>query len=182
MARKESISRNGILEVAFAMVKEEGIANVTARRLAARANCSTQPIFRIFKSMEELEKELFLMAVTYFEDFYLAYKGKSDVPFVNIGMAYIQFAFDDKNIFAMLFTSSKRHGKTLYDLINGKTGAVAKEIAKAKTAGSKDAGGLFMKMWILIHGSATMSLTGDYDLNEADTKKLLEDSYKAFTI
>jgi AcrR family transcriptional regulator len=179
MARKESISRNGLLDVAFTMAKE-GCGTVTARKLAARAGCSTQPIFRIFKSMEELEQELFLKAVTYFEEFYLAYPQKSDVPFVNLGMGYIQFAMDNKNIFAMLFISDKRYGKKLYDLINGESGAVSKEISKAKAAGCKDPGGLFMKMWILIHGSASMSLTNDYDLNEADTKKLLEDSYKAF--
>jgi len=92
MARKESISRDGILEVAFAMVKEEGIFSVTARKLAAKANCSTQPIFRIFKNMEEMEQELFLRAVAYFEDFCLSFTKKSDLPFVNLGMAYIQFA------------------------------------------------------------------------------------------
>jgi hypothetical protein len=36
-------------------------------------------------------------------------------------------------------------------------------------------------MWILIHGAASMSLTGDYDLGDEDTMKLLEDSYRAFT-
>lgn len=180
MARKESISKAGILDVAFAMIKTEGAASVTARRLAVKANCSTQPIFRIFKSMEEMEQELFLKAIGYFEEFYLAFSKKSEMPFVNLGMAYIQFALENKNIFAMLFTSKKRHGKTLYDLINGESGAVGKEISKAKAAGCKDPGDLFMKIWMVIHGSACMSLTGDYDLGEAETQKLLEDSYKAF--
>jgi len=180
MARKESISRNGILDVAFAMVKEDGALSVTARKLAAKANCSTQPIFRVFKNMEELEQELFLMAVAYFADFYVSYVPSSDKPFVNLGMAYIQFAQENKNVFALLFTSDNRHGKTLYDLINGETGAVSKEISKAKAAGCRDAGDLFMKMWMVIHGAACMGLTGDYDLGESETKRLLEDSYKAF--
>lgn len=180
MARKESISRNGLLDAAFTMVKEDGAGSITARKLAAKANCSTQPIFRIFKSMEEMEKELFLIAITFFDEFFLAFTKKSDVPFVHLGMAYIQFALDNNNVFALLFTSNQRHGKTLYDLINGEAGAVSKEIGKAKADGCKDAGDLFMKMWMVIHGSACMSLTGDYDLNEADTQKLLEDSYAAF--
>ncbi|MCL2052574.1 MAG: TetR/AcrR family transcriptional regulator [Lachnospiraceae bacterium] len=181
MARKESISRDGILDVAFAMMKEEGIISVTARKLAAKANCSTQPIFRVFKSLEEMEQAIFLKAVTYFEDFYLAFAQRSNIPFVNLGMAYIRFALDNKNIFSLLFISDKRHGRTLYDLINGESGAVSKEISKAKAAGIKDASDLFMKMWMVIHGSACMSLTGDYDLSENDTQKLLEESYKAFS-
>ena len=181
MARKESISRTALLDVAFSMIKEEGAGSVTARKLAAKANCSTQPIFRIFKNMDEMEQELFLMAVTYFEDFYVNFSKKSDVPFVNLGMAYIQFALQNKNVFSLLFISDKRHGKTLYDLINGEAGMVGKEITKAKTMGAKDARDLFMKIWMVIHGSACMSLTGDYDLGETETQKLLEDSYKAFS-
>ncbi|MCL2254521.1 MAG: TetR/AcrR family transcriptional regulator [Lachnospiraceae bacterium] len=180
MARKETISRDGILKVAFEMAKDEGAINVTARKLAAKAGCSTQPIFRIFKSMEELEREIFLQAVAFFEGFYLNYSVKSESPFVNMGMAYIQFAIEQKNIFAMLFISEKRHGKTLYDLINGESGAISKEISKAKSLGCKDAGNLFMKLWMVIHGAACMSLTGDYDLGEADTQKLLEEMYISF--
>ena len=54
MARKEMITIDKILDTAFAMTREEGFANVTARRVAAKAGCSTQPIFRVYKNMEEL--------------------------------------------------------------------------------------------------------------------------------
>ena len=39
---------------------------------------------------------------------------------------------------------------------------------------------MFIQMWIFIHGAACMALTGDYDLQEEDTIKLLEESYNAF--
>ena len=55
MARKESITIDRILDTAFEMTREEGIAGVTARRVAARAGCSTQPIFRVYENMEELQ-------------------------------------------------------------------------------------------------------------------------------
>ena len=58
MARKESVTKNDILEAAFSILQEEGIEQVTARKLAARANCSTQPIFRIYKNINELIEEL----------------------------------------------------------------------------------------------------------------------------
>ena len=35
-----------------------------------------------------------------------------------------------------------------------------------------------MKMWIFIHGAACMTITGDYDLPEAETKRLLLESYE----
>lgn len=65
-------------------------------------------------------------------------------------------------------------------MLNGKNGAVVREINSAKIFGCKDPSGMFMKMWIFIHGAACMTLTGDYDLQEEDTIKLLEESYNAF--
>ena len=51
---------------------------------------------------------------------------------------------------------------------------------KAKEAGVADSGDLFTKMWIFIHGIACMTITGDYDLNEADTIELLKSTYRSF--
>ena len=41
MARKESITKDALLTAAFALLQEEGSLQVTARKLAAKAGCST---------------------------------------------------------------------------------------------------------------------------------------------
>lgn len=69
MARKESITIDRILDTAFAMTREEGFANVTARKVAAKAGCSTQPIFRVYKNMEELWGAVYERAAEFFRDF-----------------------------------------------------------------------------------------------------------------
>ena len=73
--------------------------------------------------------------------------------------------------------SPNRFGRSLYDLVNGSNGNVSREIQAASGQGCRNAGELFMKMWIFIHGAACMSLTGDYDLSEKETVELLKDSY-----
>ena len=181
MARTASITQDTILNVSFELLQSEGIKAVSARKLAAKANCSTQPIFRIFKNMDELWAELFVMSLANFENFHLAYPQESPVPFVNLGMAYIRFAQENKHLFALLFVADKRYGKTLYDMLNGKAGSVGKELAKAKAEGCADPAGMFSKMWMVIHGAACMSMTGDFDLSETETRKLLEESYQAFS-
>ena len=180
MARKETITKGEILNAAFEMARQEGFAQVSARTLAAKVGCSTQPIFRVYKNMEELGGELYDKAVTFFDDYYKNFPKISDTPFVNMGLAYIRFAQEEQQLFKLLFMAEDRHGKSLYDLLNGANGSVVKEINNAKFYGCKDPSGMFMRMWIFIHGSACMSLTGDYDLQEEDTVKLLEESYKAF--
>lgn len=187
MARKESITIQMILDTAFEMTREEGFANVTARKVAAKAGCSTQPIFRVYKNMEELWDAVYERAAGFFQDYYSLYPRMGKTPFSNLGMAYIAFAREESHLFKLLFLAEgpameganvKR--KSMYELLNGSEGNVVYEISMAKEAGCADPGGLFMKMWIFIHGAACMSLTGDYDLSDRETMALLEASYNSF--
>lgn len=180
MARKETITRDYLFNTAFEMLREEGIENITARKLANRAGCSTQPIFRLYSNMEELWKELYERAVDYFEQYCNDAKLYDLTPFVNLGIAYIQFAVEEKHLFQMLFLVNNRYGKSLYEIIDGDTGNVEKEVAKAKDEGCKNTEELFKKMWIFIHGSACMSITGDYNQETEETIQLLKNVYKSF--
>ena len=180
MARKETITMQMILDTAFAMTREEGFSNVTARRVAAKAGCSTQPIFRVYKNMDELWNAVYNRAAAFFQDYYGIYPRIGKAPFVNLGMAYISFAREEKHLFELLFVTSGQARKSMYELLNGTAGNVVYEINMAVSQGCSDPSDMFMKMWIFIHGAACMTLTGDYDLTEVQTRELLENSYQAF--
>ncbi len=179
MARKELITKDKIAETAFALAKAEGIENVTARKLAAQIGCSTQPIFRVYANMGELYSEIYQRAIEAFGDYYGNYRSEVVTPFIHLGLAYINYAKEERKLFQLLFQSEHRGDRGLFELLNGKSGAVNREINKAAAAGCKSPSGLFMKMWIFIHGCACMVLTGDYDLTEEETIDLLEDIYKS---
>lgn len=181
MARKETITIQMILDTAFAMTREDGFANVTARKVAAKAGCSTQPIFRVYKNMDELWDAVYDKAADFFQDYYSLYPRTGKTPFSNMGMAYIAFAREEKHLFELLFVNGRPGRKSMYELLNGAGGNVVYEINLARTAGCADPGDLFMKMWIFIHGAACMSLTGDYDLTDVQTRELLENSYRSFS-
>lgn len=180
MARKETVTKNILLDAAYAMLAEEGIDQVTARKLAAKAGCSTQPIFRIYNNMEELYADLFDKALTGFNEYVEAFPKSTVVPFVTLGQAYIGFAQERPNVFRFLFLSKERHGKSLYDMINGEAGYVTREINAAVAQGAAKPQDLFMKMWMFIQGAACMSLTDDYDLTGEDTIAMLKDAYQSF--
>lgn len=181
MARKEIITQQMILDTAFDMVREEGFESITARKVAQAVGCSTQPIFRLYKNMEELQTAVYDRAVDYFRDYIKKYDLSGDVPFSGLGLAYISFARDEKNYFRLLFINEIKDHKSMYEVLNGKTGNVVSEINKARTLGCKDPGDMFMRMWIFIHGSACMTLTDDYDLSDEETLILLRRSYEAFS-
>lgn len=181
MARKETITQQAILDTAFAMTREEGFSNVTARKVAARAGCSTQPIFRVYKNMDELWDAVYEKAAKFFRDYYSLYPRTGKTPFSNLGMAYIAFAREEKHLFELLFVNGEQRRKGMYELVNGGEGNVVYEINLARVMGCPDPGDLFMRMWIFIHGAACMALTGDYDLSDLQTMELLKRSYEAFS-
>lgn len=180
MPRKESITIEQILDTAFAMTREEGFDSVTARKVAAKAGCSTQPIFRVYKNMEELWDAVYEKAVAYFQDYYSRYPRMAHVPFVNLGMAYIAFAREEGHLFELLFLSQRGNRRSMYDLLNGSDGNVLYEIDRARAEGCKRPDEVFMRMWIFIHGSACMTLTGDYDLSKVETLSVLKQVYGQF--
>lgn len=180
MARKEMITIDQILDTAFAMTREEGFSNVTARKVAAKAGCSTQPIFRVYKNMEELWTAVYERAVLFFRDYYSLFPRTGKKPFTNLGMAYIAFAREEKHLFQLLFLTDAPFKKSMYEVLNGENGYVVYEINQAYEAGCADPGELFMRMWMSIHGAACMTLTGDYDLTDVQTLAMLEGSYDAF--
>lgn len=180
MPRKESITTEQILDTAFAMTRDEGFASVTARRVAAKAGCSTQPIFRVYKNMEELWDAVYEKAAGFFQDYYSQYPRMARTPFVNLGMAYIAFARKEGHLFELLFLSQRENRKSMYDLLNGTESNVLYEINRAKSEGCVHPQDVFMRMWIFIHGSACMALTGDYDLSDVETLSVLKQVYGQF--
>lgn len=180
MPRKETITIEIILEHAFVMLREKGMEAISARNLAKHVGCSTQPIFRVYKNMEELSVQVYAKSISYFHEYYEKAPRFSKVPFVNLGLAYISFANEEKHMFRLLFLSTFKYKKSLYEILNGTSGIVNKEISLANNEGCVDAQTLFMNMWIFIQGAAAMNLTDDYDLSKKETLRLLESTYAAF--
>lgn len=181
MARKETVTKQMILDAAFEMAGMSGYREVTARKLAGHIGCSTQPIFRVYTNMEELQEDYTGRAVAYFGEFYKEYPRRYEEPFVDLGMAYISFAEKHKHLFELLFLSQEEKRRSLYEILNGQDGNVMKEIRKASADGCNDSENLFMRMWIFIHGAACMTITGDYDLSEDATARMLVSTYYAYT-
>jgi len=180
MARKESITIQMILDTAFEMTREEGFSNVTARKVATKAGCSTQPIFRLYKNMEELWDAVYDKAVFFFRDYCSLYPRVGKSPFSHLGMACIAFAREERHLFELLFVTEGSNKKTIYEVLNGGEGNLAYEMTLAKADGCLSPNDIFMRMWIFVHGAACMTLTGDYDLSDKETMELLEQTYKAF--
>ena len=181
MARKEQITKQIILEGAFNLLKEQGSEMVTARKLAAYIGCSTQPIFRVYQNMEELNAELFEKAKAYYENYCNEFEKGNVIPFVDLALCYIQFAKDELNLFRLLFLTKHDDENTMYDLINGKEHSfVINEIKKIPNLNMSHAGDIFMKIFIFMHGMACMAICGELDLSKEEILPTLEETIQSF--
>lgn len=182
MARKEMITKQMLLDSAFAMLRKNGPETVTARKLALETGCSTQPIFRIYKNMDELYEELFQSARSFYEDYFDQNYKQNDTPFVGLGLAYISFAQKETNVFKLLFLTPHGEEQTMYDMVNGSNhqGFVIKEIKRIPNLDADKVGTIFMKIFTFIHGMACMAVSGEFDLDEGEIRQMISDAYNAF--
>ncbi len=181
MSRSVVVTKEEIISAAFKITRKEGFDAVTSRRLAAAAGCSTQPIFREYKNMEELKTDVCERTAVYYEAYYEQYQKTNITPFVDLGMAYIDFALKYPNLFRLLFLSPESERlHSMYDLINGSKDSIVREIEKARTLGVSNPQQLFTKMWIFIHGAGCMACTGDYDLTSDESVRILTATYEGF--
>lgn len=104
MGRKARITKDMILEAAYSLLDEAGIGAVAIKSIAAKLDCSTQPISWQFGSMGDLKKELYYYAGKKLwcgieEDM----KEKNAVEaFFQTGVRYISVACDHPNVFRFL--------------------------------------------------------------------------------
>lgn len=179
MARTQSITVEMIEKAAFELALTEGMAAVTARKVAAKAGCSTQPIFRLYDNMEELQAKVITMAGDFFSDYYENYNKTSPVPFVDLGMAFISFAKKYENLYSLLFASHYEKKVSTYEFINGGDKMfVLKELKRMQGIPAKKAGSIFSDLWTFVNGMACMVLNGDMDLTDEEIEESLTNIYK----
>ena len=178
MPRKQSVTKDMLIDAAFDLVREKGIEELSARHLAERAGCSTQPIFRIYRNMGELENDLFIRCAEYFGGYFELDSNFSVMPFVNFGMTYISFAKNEANLFRLLFLNDNKLNKSSYDLVNGGSkNYVIRELKRIQGVEPSDYESVFMKVWLVIHGTACMMIRNEFDISEKETVSLLEDMF-----
>ena len=114
MPRKISVQTDQILDAAFDLVRREGLAALTARAVAQEVGCSTQPVYRAYGSMEQLQVEVIDKAERLMLS-YLTQGTDSDRPFMQVGLGNLRFARDEPE----LYMAVTRHGHALRDLQRG---------------------------------------------------------------
>lgn len=176
MPPKFKFTKEQIITSAFNITRKNGISGLTARELAANLGSSPKPIFGLFKNMEEVQSEVIATADRLYQSYIQnAMADNQYPPYKASGIAYIQFAIEEKELFKLLFMRD-RTGEKIEE--NREELRPILNIIMKNLGVNEDEAFLFhMEAWIYVHGIATMIATNylTWDIDFID--KTLTDVY-----
>lgn len=117
MARKERFTKEDILNSSVLYIKEYGFEKLTVRDLAKYIGCSTQPLFKFYKNMDEFKLDLKVYLRNHYESFINNYIDK-DNYLMTISYAYVLYAKEESNLFRALFLSDLSGNRTIAEVLN----------------------------------------------------------------
>lgn len=177
MPPASKFTKQEIITVAFDFVKENGYDTLTARELAKKLGTSTRPIFTAFKNMEDLKKEIIYKSAALFKKYKKEEIKRKEYPeYKASGMAYIRFAKEEKNLFKLLFMRDRSNETDIGEISISDEVSFIKQALSLKTDAATE---FHIKMWVVMHGFATMLATNYLELDYKTISKLTSDIYSA---
>ena len=178
MPPKVKITEEQILMASVDEVRENGWNNLNARAIASRLHCSTQPIFRIYRSMEELKKAVWHRIEQIYNECMLECFQENEEGFRNMGLAYIGFATREPNLFQTIFMSGAFKVNRIMDMVEREEEAEMIQIIATMTGlsvqGAKE---FYVEIWLMVHGIASMAATNGCMFKEDEIKRMLGDAF-----
>ncbi len=180
MPPKVRITKEEIVETAVELVRTNGIQSINARAIAAALDCSTQPIFSNFATMDTLQKEV--IAAAY--ECYLGYlKGEVEnaqyPPYKSFGMAYIRFAKEEKELFKLLFMRDRSGEEASF---SPDFEEAVQMIMKANGVTMEKARLMHLEVWSCVHGIGVMIATSFLSFEWETISDMLTDVYQGIRV
>lgn len=172
MPPKVKFSKEQIISAALDIVREQGMANLSARAVAGRMNCSVAPIFSVFENMDEMKREVVRRAKTIY-DGYIKEGLKQQLPFKGAGLKYIEFAKNEPNLFKLLYMSDYCGGLDNFMLIDENNEAIVVALMRSWSLDRATANALHKDIMIYTHGIAVMCATNSCSFSDGEISERL---------
>lgn len=118
MPPKAKITKEMVIDAAFAVTREMGFENMNARTVAKKLDCSTQPVMYYFATIEELKRAVYAKSDCYHTEYLMNIKNPSKGMMLGIGLNYIRFAIEEPQLFRFLFQSGYAVENSLLEMID----------------------------------------------------------------
>ncbi len=177
MPKSPVVGREQVLEGALDLLRKRGPAALTARSLAEKLECSTQPIYSAFGSMKDLERALLRDVRRYYREF-LARDHGGSAPFENVGLGYLRFAREEPRLFNWMLES----GRLKVDF-DARTHSPEVQLGLDRMAEDPSLAGLRPEqierlqrnLWIYTHGLAVLLSSGILRADEKTARRYMNE-------
>ena len=174
MPPKTRITREMILDAAYAIAREQGAEQINARAIAQRLGCSTQPVLYHFDHVEDIRREVYRMADAHQSE-YIMQLPLDQNPMLAIGLNYIRFAVQEKPLFRFLCQSDSFRGQSIATLTDMPELAPLWEVFQTETGMTPaQAKTLFKTLAMLVHGCASLLANNTMSYDEAEIIPMLD--------
>ena len=173
MAPRNKFTREEMVEAAVNVVREKGIDALTAKALASELGVSTQPVFTCFHTIEEAKREVRTAAERMY-DSYMEEGLHMKVPFLGVGMQYINFAKEEPQLYRMLFLPTSEDGSSsVIDALHHSQNLVRESLQQTYHIDAQTADRYYRDMWLVVHSLATLVVTGGSPYSEEEMGHIL---------
>jgi len=173
MPKQMTFTREIVLNTTYELVRKEGINGINARKIAKQLNSSVHPIFRHFKDMEQLKKEVYKKIYDKYKEYMLSGINE-EKAYKKMGLSYIKFAKDYPEFFKIMFMQQTKHNAENF-VMNDSMGDNVIKVGQKLTGLSFDKQKQFhVKVWIFTHGIACLVSTKTINFSDKEIDELLE--------
>lgn len=176
---KAKITKEMVVDAAFAVTRIMGIENVNARTVSEKLKCSTQPVMYHFARIEELKRAVYEKTDRFHSEYLMHIENRTEGIMLGIGLNYIRFAIREPNLFRLLFQSGFAVENSLTEMVDSKElqpvltvmqGAMEMDIKQVKE--------VFVTISLFAHGYASIIANNSLTYDESIVAKHLEKAYR----
>lgn len=172
------VTKEDIINACVGIIKNEGIENLNARRVAKELNSSTQPIYYIYSNMDEMKNDALKQISNIFYE--RMFQTNYDRPvYKDIGKNYIKFAIEEPILFNLLFDNEINETVECFMNLTGPAEKIQETICLQTGLSKEDAKDFHLKIWLYANGIANLVANGIRKFNEDEIENLLSEQYMA---
>ena len=177
---KQRITKEMVLDAAFALARDKGLAHASVTEIAARAGCSVQPIYSYLCDMEGLRQAVCEKTREFVKSYVAARLDPEDF-FRSVGIAYVSLAREEPHLFHAFMMQPRENIASLEDLYAAEANPeAALAIARQYRIDEASARRLHMHMLIYTTGIGAILATASPGIPEEETRVQLEQAFEAF--
>lgn len=179
---KQRITKEMVVEAAFALAREGGMEQVLVKNIASRLGCSVQPIYTYCSNMEELKQDVQKRTALFFKEYVAAHMEKEDY-FHSIGKAYLHLAKEEPHLFELYFLRKRLDCTdiSLDELYEQECSPeVADYLVKQYSISREAAKKLHLNLVIYTTGISSMLIASNFGLSLEELDRQLVEIYQIF--